>query len=105
MIRKILRNIINWSLTYGEDREINKKYPHDIPIAGNMIGTGIRKSVQDGHKSMTLIVHYADGGKVIETIHHDQHTNQSRNKMYVITEKENLGEELEQIITREQLSR
>ena len=45
----------------------------------------------------------AHGGFVVETRHYDERNDRNINKMYVITEDKDLGEELGKIITMESL--
>jgi len=54
---------------------------------------------------MHFTVYNATGGKVIETRTYDPRTDRNNSNLYVITDKEELGEELAQIITKESLCR
>ena len=50
-------------------------------------------------------IYSAVGGRVVQTSHYDPNTDRNRSSLYVITDKEDLGDEIAQIITRESLSR
>jgi hypothetical protein len=52
----------------------------------------------------TFSVYPAVGGKVIETFTYDYLTDRRTTRLYIITDKEDLGAELGQILTRESLS-
>jgi len=67
-------------------------------------GLGIKSSNVTGD-GMNFNVYPATGGKVIEFRTYDPVRDTSRISLYVITDREDLGEELGQIITRESLTR
>ena len=52
---------------------------------------------------MRFNLYVASGGYVVETRVYDEHHDRNRNKLYVITEDKDLGEELGKIITMESL--
>lgn len=56
-------------------------------------------------RAIQFIIHHAIGGKVIETRRYDHKTDTSDNSIYVIVEDQNLGQEIEKIITLESLKR
>jgi hypothetical protein len=57
-----------------------------------------------GH-GLNFTVFPAVGGKVVRFHSYDPRTDRENTTLYVVTDKENLGEELGQIITKESLSR
>jgi len=52
---------------------------------------------------MRFQLYKASGGFVVETKVYDENTDRNRNKLYVITDDKDLGEELGKIITMESL--
>jgi hypothetical protein len=54
-------------------------------------------------EGMRFQLYKAAGGYVIETRHYDHKNDRNNNKMYVITDEKDLGEELGKIITMESL--
>jgi hypothetical protein len=54
---------------------------------------------------LTFVVYSAIGGKVIKFSTYDVGQNITMSKLYIVTDKEDLGVEIGQIITRESLSR
>jgi hypothetical protein len=100
IFRKALKNIINWAR--------KEDYPQDIlePATMKSSGPGLpRHSINDLNQGMHFTVFKATGGKVVQIHSYDPRTDRTQSNLYVITEQENLGEELAQIITRESLSR
>ncbi len=57
----------------------------------------------DMEKSLNLRVWFANGGKVIQTHRYDRSKDRNNTAMYVITDDQNLGRELEKIITMDSL--
>lgn len=80
----------NWLLNEDADEYVS------MPIA-------IEDSPRPDSEGMRLNFWKANGGFVIETRFYDRRKDESLNKMYVITEDKNLGEELGKIITMESL--
>jgi len=101
-IKKGLRAVIKWAIDVDKSRD----YEQDSPMPS---GVGMTKSAAmqlgTGTSGLTLIVYSATGGKVIEVKSYDMRTDRWNTNMYVITDKEDLGEELGQIITKESLCR
>ena len=102
--RKALRAIIKWAVE--NETKTRDHYDQDIPIAA-MGGSSKSASIRlgDGTSGLNLVVYSATGGKVIEVKDYDIRTDRWNTNMYVITDKEDLGEELAQIITKESLCR
>jgi len=90
-IFKWLKDKINES-----DRE---NYPSDNIVASDSISEGNLQS-----SGTNFSVYKADGGFVVETgwrdKHHDRHTS-----LYLITEDQNFGERISQILTYEAIKR
>ena len=80
------QRFFNW-LSGSEDI-----YIPDQPVADSLNSNGIRFNI-----------HKAHGGFVVETRAYDERNDRNTNKMYVITEDKDLGEELGKIITMESL--
>jgi hypothetical protein len=104
IIKRLVRRFVNWSM--NDEKPIREK-----EYANTMASTGI---VSRGHNSngfedssgMTFIMYPAkSGGKIIQTIQYDHLRDRRETGLYIIADKENFGNELEQIITRELLSR
>ena len=55
--------------------------------------------------SVTFTLHPAEGGTVMETVEYDVCSDMRSNRLYVITDEKNLGEEISQILTAEALRR
>jgi len=103
--RKALRALIKWAVE--NETKTRDHYDQDIPIAAMGVGSSKSASIRlgDGTSGLNLVVYSATGGKVIEVKDYDIRTDRWNTNMYVITDKENLGEELAQIITKESLCR
>jgi hypothetical protein len=102
-IRTALKTIIKWA--HRDEIE----HPEDAKALGSWIGSNpvsvSGSSIRDNSDGMHLTVFNATGGKVIELRTYDPRTDRSNTSLYVITDKEDLGEELGQIITKETLCR
>ncbi len=85
----VRQKIRNWLLADDEPAEIDYDHIREVPCIES--------------EGMRLTVYKASGGFVIETRTYDRRKDESINKMYVITESQDLGNELGKIITMETL--
>jgi len=58
-----------------------------------------------GINGMNFAIFSATGGKVVQFNTYDPARDRSETRLYIVTDKDDLGEELAQIITRESLTR
>lgn len=106
LLGKIFRKLVRWA----NKNLSGDGYPGD-PI--NSFGVSSKSSMPspagtlsgNGNNGMNFVVYGATGGKVIEFSTYDPHTSRSTRNLYIVTDKEDLGEELAQIITIESLTR
>lgn len=102
LIRKSLRNLVEWATqdTVVRDSDFVGYATSKAPtIKGNI------QTLDDMSTGLNITVFRAAGGQVIQTSHYDPRTDRSVRSMYVIHDTDDLGAELSQIITRENLSR
>lgn len=98
MIKSTIRKIINWANSDDRERPIPASINH--PYTSTKSNRGISAS-----NGLNFTVYPATGGKVISMNSYNLATDREHNSLYVITDKDDLGEELGQIITRECLTR
>lgn len=110
-IRKLFKNAVRDLIRWAVNNE-SVPQPEEADYAGKnaSIGTisgrgrpGAR--FDEMNKGMNLVVYKAVGGTIIQTYEHDFQRDRVNTSLYVITDKEDLGEELGMIITRENLAR
>ena len=96
-----------WLRDETELVEDNSPYVNQTKARGSKVRAlpSISRDMADSINGMNFTVYNATGGKVIQLSSYDSRTDSNRTSLYVITDQENLGEELAQIITRESLSR
>jgi hypothetical protein len=100
MVKKYIRKIMNWAMS-DDHAKIQCE-----PASGYQKGTLVsNSSVGDRNGGMNFTVYLATGGKVIQFATYDPARDRHQSSLYVITDKEDLGEELGQIITKESLCR
>ncbi len=106
-LKKTIKAILKWSMT----DTVTENYPQE-PAMPSYGGSSLKSasvssgsSIRDGSNGMHFTVYPATGGKVIETRTYDPRTDRHNTELYVITDKEELGEELAQIITKTNLCR
>jgi len=104
--RRKMKQFISWAVLDQSNMAVDsdiKMYKNSQ--YGKTIG-GLQNNSIEGHNGgLNFTVYSATGGKVIQTRTYNIATDQHRSALYVITDKEDLGQELGHIITVESLSR
>lgn len=102
--KRSMRSFIRWCMDDSEKiQEDTSKAYYAKGLAINTMSAS-SGNVGDGANGLNFTVFSATGGKVVQLRTFNHHTDSSRTSLYVITEKDDLGEELGMIITRESLS-
>lgn len=100
MFRKMIYRLIKWAAAHGGDA------PPEYASKSTSIGAGSHpRNFEDSNRGMNFSVYNATGGKVVQLYSYDVRTDKTISNLYIIHDKEDLGEELSLIITRESLSR
>jgi hypothetical protein len=62
-----------------------------------------RSDDPDHDRCLNFKVWFANGGKVVQTNRYDRHKDRSQTSMYVITEDQDFGREIDKIVTMDNL--
>jgi len=104
MVKKLLRRLVKWAMSSDH----NDPQPEEVTSYQGH-GSGLKSmsanGIGDRNNGMNFTVFNATGGKVIQFATYDPNRDRHQSNLYVVTDREDLGEELAQIITRESLSR
>lgn len=100
MIKRLKLAMIRWA----------QSQPVQSPDEPPVLCTGSNMKLREGLNSernqrMNFIIHFADGGQVIETTQYDSKRDEHMIKLYVVQEGESISEKLENIICVEALRR
>jgi hypothetical protein len=110
LFRDASKEFIRWVLE-TDKKTLAEEGPVPAPIGYTNSGmTGYGNAIKSsGSNNMPVTFNFtvtnATGGKVITVRQYDPRTDRTSENVYIITDKEDLGEELGQIITKESLSR
>ena len=88
------------------DREYERKMATQKASAGisiNGLTNRIGGRSELSSRGISFKLHTADGGYVVECSHYDDRTDMHTTNMYLITDEQNLGERLAQIVTLQAL--
>jgi hypothetical protein len=95
---------IRWAAQAGQEAESVKKSKYASTATG-LIATPVKiQNEIDDHPGLNFTVYNAVGGKVVQIRSYNTTTDRHKSMLYVITDKEDLGYEVGQIITMERLS-
>ena len=104
MIRKFKTWLRNWINEDAEDAynetQVKRRRNPGKPVA--LIGHS--NDVEFGVNPIKLYIYSASGGFVVETRVYDEKRDRSNNNLYLITNHEEMGEELSKIITMTSLT-
>ena len=109
MIRQSITNIVRWAQRYDDNSEVPGGLNWGIPTpkaTKRPTSHSVNPAdIADDNYGMNFTVYGANGGKVIQISSYDPRTDKRTTALHIITDREDLGEELGMIITRESLSR
>jgi hypothetical protein len=106
MIKEFIRRIVKWSMSEPIVSDVvcsDSRYSNGI--GSKSISSGRFGSIEECNRGMNFTVYNATGGKVVQLFDYDMVKDRANSSLYIIADKEDLGEELGMIITRECLSR
>lgn len=92
---KIKRWFRNW-LNDDQDQKFNLAVEGKHPQI-------VENSEVDAEKFLDFRLLFAQGGRVIQTRRYDRNKDRSHVSLYIVTDDQNLGQEIENIITMESL--
>ena len=111
VIKRIIRNIFNWANTEeinpcAEPKEANYYGSKTMSLRAAGIGSSNRGvPFEEANRGMNFTIYNATGGKVVQLFSYNPNTDRSNTSLYIIGDKDNFGEELAMIVTRENLTR
>ena len=102
MIRKTLRKLIQWIVRDDGDREVVETLSTNRMRKRASMGL---QTDSDYLRSpcMSFNLYAAEGGTVIETTMYNDKTDRNENRLYLISEGEDFGNMLSQIVSMERL--
>jgi hypothetical protein len=86
-----------------ERRESNLVSSELIGVKQARLGLNTSASIDQTERAIHFTVHVATGGRVVETRRVDRKTDRTTNGLYVITNEQDFGKEIDKIITMEAL--
>lgn len=94
-MKQFRRWLYNWLTNFDQDQPEKGKISRTLSV---------RESDEpDNEKSLQFRVWFANGGKVVQTNRYDRHKDRSFTSMYVITEEQDFGREIDKIVTMDSL--
>lgn len=106
-IKTLIAKIVRWAVNEQENEQYAMRNSHWPNIAKSKYTLGSNATIDqlDDHSNLSFTVYSANGGKIIQIKNYNQATDSWKSTLYVITNLENLGDEIAQILTVESLSR
>ena len=104
LLGNVLTDLLNWLHEEKEEGPRN--------VGGVRVRSGNKKSPTayltdetNFEGGVNFTIYSANGGKIIQTRSYDRVTDRNNNALYIITDNDDIGEEISQIITKERLTR
>jgi hypothetical protein len=107
IIRNTIKAIMKWAVS-DKQNDYERESPMPVSYNGTLKSSGsvrASSSLDEFNNGFNFTVFNATGGKVIRVHSYDPKQDRHISNLYIITDKEDFGEELAQIITRDSLSR
>lgn len=106
IFKQILRNFFQWVVRSDDITAADIGSSHISSTSKNYsIGASPGYNLNNLQNGLNFTIFNAVGGKIVQFSVYNPKLDRTNTNLYIITDKENLGEELEQIITRECLVR
>lgn len=102
VIKNLMKKMIRWA--FEDSGKIPYLEDQPVSISSSKYSSNPSR-IGDNSTGMNITVYSATGGQVIQFNRYDPTRDRVTGGLYVVTDQEDLGEELGLIITREQLSR
>jgi hypothetical protein len=99
MLLKLKRRIRNWL------NDIPEEDGPMVNISKASMVSSIEKSNDLNGNPIRLSIHAANGGFIVETRTYDQRKDSHNSNLYIVTDQDQLGEEISKIITMVSLGR
>lgn len=99
--KRWLLKTLKETVEYDRNQQGNQLVARDEPPGVLTKGS---PSVIDNHeRAMRFVVHSANGGRIVETNRYDRQKDRHTSGLYVITNDQDFGKEIDKIITMEAL--
>lgn len=85
-----------------EALDVERQSPFENPIAISK-SASVERSLGDHRQTMNIQVHCATGGYILEFSRYDRKRDEHARNLHIITEQQDLGEAIAQVITVEML--
>ncbi len=102
MLKEAMRDIMRWA---NSDDQYATECAPSMKSAYPISAPGSSGSTTDSNREMHFTITNATGGKIIKVSWYDYKLSREYINLHIITDQEDLAEELSQIITRESLHR
>jgi hypothetical protein len=107
--KEVVRNMLEWA-SRNDNQAKEADYNTIMPSTSRgrglaRVSSGPSSDIEDHNRGFNFTVYNATGGKVTQIQNYDPVKDKTSSSLYIITDKENLGEELSLIIMKESLSR
>jgi hypothetical protein len=102
--KKVKSNFIaRWLLKTLKNESVQEKESSNMLVGvGTQLSVG-PQSIDQPERALQFTVYNANGGRVVETRRYDKKTDRNTNGLYVITNDQDFGHEIDKIITMEAL--
>lgn len=101
--KKIKSNFVaRWLLKTLKDEVIKEQGSANMLVGQSHISVG-PPSIDQPERAIQFTVYNATGGRVVETRRYDRHKDRNQNGLYIITNEQDFGKEIDKIITMETL--
>jgi hypothetical protein len=81
--------------------ELNKDMIEEVSVT-SLVTTSVTR-LELTERSFRFNIHFANGGRIVETVRHDRKLDRTNTSLYIVTNDQDFGKEIDKIITMESL--
>jgi len=101
--KRWLLSMVKEEVARERGEQVNQKERNYVPATLAIGGISTSQSIDQPERAIHFTVFNANGGRVVETRRNDRKSDRSYNGLYIITNDQDFGREIDKIITMEAL--
>lgn len=108
-LRSLIRKIVQWSVRENDTEEAEPRNNRKNLFAnllndGHNPGYDHPSNFESSNVGMNFTIYRANGGTILQLYSYDRQTDKTKSDIFIIDDKEKLGEQIELIITRTRIA-
>lgn len=104
LTKRIIKKMYQWASEDDYNKKAQEQFASTVGVPMRR-GNSVPDRFEDANKGMNFTVYSATGGKIVQIYNYEPLTDRVSSRLYIVNDKDDLGNELGMIVTRECLTR